>query len=384
MRAAQTYEPVGRAIRWDADPAQRFGISARDFAGATAQGGGPQASGGLHWQTPPGWTELPPAQFREANFKVAGNADADCYLTRLSGTAGGLEANVNRWRAQVSLDPLTAAQIAGLRRVEWLGGEAVYVDFDGQWKGMSGDQAEAGWRLVGLLAVRPDESLFFKMVGPAAVIGAEVEAFQRLAQSLHGGDGHDHGKAQPGSPLVDPVPEAPVQSGTTRAKTGSLPPDHPPIGAEPKPVPVAAEDTLRSESLTWIAPKGWQRAPDRTMREVTYQAGGAECYVTLLAGDGGGALANINRWCGQMGADALDDARLATLERVPMHGAEGRIVRLARGPSATAAATHEALLGAVCILPEHSVFVKMAGPAAAVDAQKASFVEFCKSLQPVN
>ena len=43
----------------------------------------------------------------------------------------------------------------------------------------------------------------------------------------------------------------------------------------------------------------------------------------------------------------------------------------------------DALLGAVCILDGRSLFVKMTGPAAAVDGQKAAFTEFCRSLRPV-
>ncbi|NUP97149.1 MAG: hypothetical protein HUU28_13400, partial [Planctomycetaceae bacterium] len=43
----------------------------------------------------------------------------------------------------------------------------------------------------------------------------------------------------------------------------------------------------------------------------------------------------------------------------------------------------DALLGAVCILEGRSLFVKMTGPAAAVDGQKSAFTEFCRSLRPV-
>ncbi|HZL99576.1 MAG TPA: hypothetical protein VFD43_04915, partial [Planctomycetota bacterium] len=146
----------------------------------------------------------------------------------------------------------------------------------------------------------------------------------------------------------------------------------------------ADADSQRSASLTWRAPEGWRRGPEKPMRELTYFAGegdAVECSVTLLAGDGGGVLDNLNRWCGQLGAAPLTDADLAGLERVPMAGSEGLLVRLERGPLATAAAGQELLLGAVCLLPDQALFVKLTGPRAAVEAQRAALVAFCRSLE---
>ncbi|HZM00350.1 MAG TPA: hypothetical protein VFD43_08870, partial [Planctomycetota bacterium] len=198
LAASRVYEPVGRRISWDASPAQRHGISAGDFAGAAggASAGDmdPHAGGAaeLHWTVPPGWTERPPALFREANFLVAGDERAECYLTTLPGEAGGMDANVNRWRGQLSLPPLDAAEVAALPRVPWLGGEAAFVDFEGRWGGMAGDESEDGWRLVGLLQVGHAGSLFLKMVGPAEVIDGQLEAFHALADSFHVGHEGDH------------------------------------------------------------------------------------------------------------------------------------------------------------------------------------------------
>jgi len=362
LAQAYEYEPVGRTIQWNASPAARFGVSAKDFA-SPPMGEGEQG-GGLAWDAPPGWTKRPPAQFRDANFYVAGDERAECYLTTLSGEAGGLAANVNRWRAQVSLPSLSAEEIAKLQRVSWLGGEAVYVDFEGEWKGMSGDQMQVGWRLVGLLLVQPSGSLFLKMVGPSDVIGREVEAFRKLAASFREGGAPRAHTQEPSMPQ-------------------GLPDGHPPV--EPAaPVAQSGEDVQSNENLAWHSPAGWKRGAAKSMREVTYFAGeknDVECYVTLLGGTGGGLLANVNRWCTQMGAPQLAESDLAKLEHVTMAGSDGVVVELVRGEGATAAAGQELLLGAVCLLSERALFVKMTGPASAVQAQRAKFVEFCKSLQ---
>ncbi|MCC7012378.1 MAG: hypothetical protein IT454_07455 [Planctomycetes bacterium] len=392
LAAAKEYTAVGRKIRWNAPSAERFGISSSDFAGASkggamggAMGGDDVGENALHWELPSGWVERPSAQFREANFFVAGDERAECYLTTLAGEAGGLAANVNRWRTQVSLPPLGEAEVAALPKLPWLGGQAAYVDFEGHWTGMSGDQSEQGWRLVGLLLVQPTGSRFLKMVGPSEVIGREVAAFRALAASFHDGAGHAHGD---GAPAQTAPPLSPDQA------TQGLPAGHPPMGSTAKGgagqmksetiADAPAVDTMRNASLEWRAPQGWKRGPEKTMREVTYladAAGQVECYVTLLGGSGGGTLANINRWCTQMGAAQLTDADMAKLEQVPMAGAAGVIVKLERGADATAAAGQDLLLGAVSMLSERALFVKMTGPRDAVEAQHAAFVEFCKSLK---
>ncbi|MBM3988512.1 MAG: hypothetical protein FJ294_11225 [Planctomycetes bacterium] len=364
-----TYKPAGQTFALRKNDSERFGVSASDFARAAGgSDGAKSAKGGgkIHWETPAGWVEVAPTGTREANFKVAGDPKTECYLTRLAGIAGGLESNINRWRAQISLPPLSAAEIAQLPRLEWLDAEAVLVNFEGQWKGMSGTEAEEGWRLVGLLSVRPDESLFLKMVGPTQVVSANLEPFVMLAASLHDGSGHSHDAEESADQSAD----------------ASLPPDHPPITPADTPVPaVANTDSQRGSMFQWKAPAGWTRGADKSMREVTYLVDGAECYVTLLGGTGGGLLGNIQRWCGQFGAEPLAESELGQLQRIEMLDGEGVIVKILRGESAAGAP--EALLGALCVRDDRSLFVKFVGPDGVLEAQRAAFLGFCRSLAPL-
>jgi hypothetical protein len=370
FEAAKTYEPVGRDVRWDASSSERFGMSSKDFA---MPSGGAQKSAS-EYKLPAGWSELPTSQFREANFRVGGDPNAECYLSTLSGEGGGLEANVNRWRKQMSLDALSAADVAALPRVEWLGKQAVSVDFTGTWTGMGGSNNSEGWRLVGLLLVEPTQSRFLKMTGPSAVIEKEVAHFRELAASFRLGGSSD------GAAEIDP--------------SAGLPPGHPPMtqasgasdpmaGAMTSTVTGAAPEGNRSASgFEWAPPAGWKRGPEKSMREITYlvgEAGEAECYVTVLGGAGGGMQANINRWCGQMGQAPLSESDVAKLVKFPMLGGEACMVELERGGASSASA--EYLLGAVCLLPDRSVFVKMTGPRALLEREHAGFVEFCKSAR---
>jgi hypothetical protein len=336
LESSRTYEPIGREIRWGASDAERFGISARDFASRGA--GGPQTAPRPSFELPAGWSELPPATMREVNLRVGGDARAECYLTTLAGEAGGLVGNVNRWRSQLSQPSLSPEEVAALPRVPWLGGTAVLVDVEGDWTGMSGEDAQARWRLVGLLLVATPQSRFLKMVGPAEVIARERAAFDTLVASFR-------------------------------------------LPGEAAPAPAAES---MASSIAWTAPRGWQRAADKAMREVTFAAGArgeVECYVALLAGDGGGLAANVERWCQQLGAEPPSADELAALPREPVLGGEGVVVEIARGAQASAPAGQELLLGALLIRSDRSLFVKMTGPRAAVEAERAAFLEFCRSLR---
>jgi hypothetical protein len=354
LTTSRTYVPVGRDLHWGASDAERFGIAARDFAMDPRDA---SASSPLHYNLPAGWSELPAKQFREINLRVAGDERAECYLTTLSGEGGGLEANLNRWRRQLSLGALSAAEIEALPRVAWLGKRAVLADFEGTWTGMSGGASDANWRLVGLVLVEPAQSRFLKMVGPRDVIAAEVEPFMAFAASFRVDDGlpSGHPPLEPGRPVASSAPDAsaPVQSGV-------------------------------SGQYSWTVPQAWRRAADRQMRDATYVCGAGgevECYVTVLAGDGGGLEANINRWRQQLGAAAITAGELAALAREPMLGGDGAIVEVARGANASVPAQQELLLGALAIREERSVFVKMLGPRDAVELERAAFLEFCRSIR---
>jgi hypothetical protein len=281
---------------------------------------------------------------RAADFLVAGDERAECYLTILGGDGGGLLANVNRWRAQMSLPALEADELAAAPRAPLLGTEGVLVDFRGEWVGMDGDEAGEDHRLIGLISIDGGRARFLKMTGPADVLEHEVDAFLALAASFREGGAHEdhrsgHGAESPGS------------------------------------------------SLTWEAPSSWRRAADRPLREVTFllgEQGEGECYVTVLGGTGGGAFANINRWCNQMGQSDLSAAEFEGLLRIPMLGTAGVVVEVegvyrGMGDELVEGA---ALLGAVCELPGQAVFVKLIGPAELVRGSREAFLSFCESLGP--
>jgi hypothetical protein len=71
-------------------------------------------AGPIPWQVPAGWERVPgERQMRVATFRRAGGeANEEIIVSQFPGEVGGVLANVNRWRAQVGLGPITEDQLA--------------------------------------------------------------------------------------------------------------------------------------------------------------------------------------------------------------------------------------------------------------------------------
>ena len=98
-------------------------------------------------------------------------------------------------------------------------------------------------------------------------------------------------------------------------------------------------------------PAGWQEVPAAQFLLAEYSIAGAngakaEVNVAQLSGDGGGLLANVNRWRGQIGLDPVDENGLAkvtttmdvtggkaTLVDMTRHGREPASPRGSSAPS---------------------------------------------------
>jgi hypothetical protein len=141
-------------------------------AGTVPPANDPSQPAPLAWETPAGWTQVAPTMMRVANFQ-AGSPDVECYVTVLGGMAGGVLANVNRWRDQLGQPPIDASAVSALEQVTQLGEEAVLVEIDG------GDQG-----MIATVGQHGAESVFVKMVGPKEQVFAQKAAFVALCKSL--------------------------------------------------------------------------------------------------------------------------------------------------------------------------------------------------------
>jgi len=137
-----------------------------------------EASGHSGWTAtaPSDWQQQSPAPMQTAKFTVAepSGGQAEITVVMLPGDAGGTLANVNRWRQQIGLGPVSEGQLAQLvSPLEVPGAKGLQVD-------MTADKTKR--RMVAAMVSRGAETWFYKLVGDEAVVGKQQASFLRFVQ----------------------------------------------------------------------------------------------------------------------------------------------------------------------------------------------------------
>jgi hypothetical protein len=141
-----------------------------------------ESSGHPAWTVPTGWQEAAAGQFLLAKFVVSGEggAQAAINISQSAGDGGGLAANVNRWRKQLGLAEMSAEDITkSVKSMEVNGGKAELVEMNGM-DARSGQPAS----LVGAIVPQEGQTWFYKLMGNAAVVSSQKEAFTKFVQSV--------------------------------------------------------------------------------------------------------------------------------------------------------------------------------------------------------
>ena len=127
---------------------------------------------GLKFQKPDEWTEAPPKQFQLARFTVGeGDKAAEIAVSR---AGGGRDGNINRWRGQLGLNPLSAEELKQTGKPFEVGkkkGELIEIVVD--------DRA-----LLGIMIPDGEQAWFIKLTGHAALAAKERSRFEAFAKSL--------------------------------------------------------------------------------------------------------------------------------------------------------------------------------------------------------
>jgi hypothetical protein len=135
---------------------------------------------GLVWTAPADWQAVPAAPMRKATYAVPGEngAKADLSITAFPNSVGGEIANVNRWRGQLQLPPLSETEVASVvSRFERNGLKFAVVDFVST--GTANRQ-----RMLGAIVPVDGATWFFKLLGPDAVVTRATPAFEAFLQTV--------------------------------------------------------------------------------------------------------------------------------------------------------------------------------------------------------
>ena len=135
---------------------------------------------GLTWSAPAHWTAKAASAMRKGSYAITADSGetADLSITAFPGDVGGDLANVNRWRGQIQLPPLAATELASATaHLDVNGLHLTTVDFTG------GPTAKPQ-RVLGAIIPVGNATWFFKLSGPAALVGREQAAFATFLQTI--------------------------------------------------------------------------------------------------------------------------------------------------------------------------------------------------------
>jgi hypothetical protein len=337
-------------------------LAAPEPASAVARPGPTMVSaaspiGGLAWTAPAAWKPKPPSSMRRGSFEVGEGSGplADLAITVFPGDVGGDLANVNRWRGQLDLPPIAEADLApALQPVPGASLNIRVAD-------LSGGPKDNPQRMLSAIVPHDGGTWFFKLMGPAAIVGAEKVRFLEF--------------------LATVVPAPASAPAPAQAATGPLPPMPAPMSTASAP-PEAIAATAAIPDLRWEAPAHWQAKPGSALRKGTFVLPGAtadapaELAITAFPGAVGGELANVNRWRAQLLLPPIDGAALdGAVTRLTVQGLPVTVVEFTGGPGGA-----QRLLGAIVTHGEATWFFKLTGPDAVVAAEKPAYLAFLQTL----
>lgn len=322
--------------------------------------GHPDTSGAapprLQYKLPGDWQEVSPGEMRAASFRVAGKdgKQADVSVIPLPGLAGGDLDNVNRWRGQVGLPAVSEAELAKLAQPVEVAAQAASLYAQAGTNSGSGEKT----RILAAITRRDGVAWFFKMTGDDDLVAQQKPAFIEFLKSVS------------------------FAAATAQAQ---LPPSHPPIDAGGMMPQAGSAPSSGQFKPNWEVPSGWKEIPGGQFLVAKFilPGGGdtpAAVNVSKSPGDGGGLLANLNRWRGQLGLAPVAEADLAT-QAQSLDLPDGKAT-LADITGQDAKTTQKARLLAV-VVPRsgQTWFYKLMGNAQVVQQEKDAFMKFVQGVK---
>ncbi len=313
---------------------------------------------------PEGWTAVPPGQMRVAAFAVrdADGHQADVSVIPLPGSAGGVFANVNRWRGQVGLASATEEEIKkSAEAIQISSQPAALYDL----AGTNAGNGEAT-RILAAIQNRDDQAWFFKMTGDDHLVAAQKQNFLSYLKTFD----PNARTAPSGLPASHP----PIDS-------GALPPGHPEISM----TPTTGGEISREGQPKWEVPSGWTEVPGGEFLVAKFMLkndAGAQAAVNVSssAGDGGGLAENVNRWRRQLALNALTADELAkSVQSFAASGATASVVEMSGTDGKTGQPSK--LVGVIVPQSGQTWFYKLMGDPKVVEAHVDEFTKFVQSVK---
>jgi hypothetical protein len=322
-------------------PAAAPGMQANPHSGMDMNGVGAQPQ--LKWTLPGGWKEKAPSEMRAASFDAGkeGQAADVAVIPLPTDSRPEMELSYyNMWRQSLQLPAADKVQ-----------SEPVTIgSAQGKLYDIS-DPKSSGRILVAALD-REGTSWYFKIRGEDAVVKEQKPAFLQFLKSISFA-------AAPAVAAGNPAP------GMTMGQ------------------PISAE-TMATAVSNPSLPAGWKEIPNPPMLLAKYVIQGdggakAEVNVSMLNGTGGGAMANVTRWRGQLGLAPLTEEDFSKqAQAVDVAGKKGTQVDMT-GTDSTGKKSR--LLGIIVPEANDTWFYKLMGDPQIVEQQKEAFTKFIQTAK---
>jgi hypothetical protein len=293
----------------------------------------------LQFALPAGWQQIAPSEMRVASFAVTNAAGpvADVGIIPLPSAGENELALINMWRDQVQLPATNSAEA---ETVSVGSDPAKLFEFASTAPIIDGKFRQ---RIMVAMLTRGTTSWFFKMTGEDAFVTSQKDIFLQFLKSVSFGEA-----------ALAPIAAAPATPG-------------------------------ENNNSIWTVPAGWQSLPSSQflLAQFLIQDGSAraEVNVSEFAGEGGGLLANVNRWRRQLGLPpvAQEDDFSKMVDSVTVPGGQAEMVDMTGTDSKTGQPTR--LVGVVLPQASQTWFYKLMGDQKLVAAQKDAFIKFIQSAR---
>jgi hypothetical protein len=287
------------------------------------------------------------SEFRVASFNAQGKDGEVADVSAIPLPATGREVDlVNMWRGQMHLPAVTDADVPKETEAVKIGAEqGKLFDITSTEKIVDG---KARGRMLIAMITRGQTSWFFKMTGEDSFVAAQKPIFLQFLKSIS-------------------------------FETGES------MNAETASAQTAAASVEVSEKSSAEIPADWKEVPPGEFLIAKYVISGnegaeAQVNVSVLAGEGGGLLANANRWRRQLGLKEVDESELAQ-QMTTMNVGDNKAIFLDMTGVDAKTGKPSRLIGVV--LPEtgQTCFYKLMGDEQIVAREKDAFTKFVQTAK---
>ena len=318
----------------------------------TGHNHGPPPLPKVTYSKPEGWLEGGRDEMRVVSFNISdpNGQSAQVAVTPLPGLAGRESLIVNMWRQQFGLSELSANEASNELIPVDIGGDA------GKMFDIAGESPDGSTiRIITAMKHVGEMSWFYKLQGDDELVIEQKPVFVEFLKTVK-------------------IEAAGLGDESSSLASGSMP------GTVSSSQPPAA----REGGPAWTVPSSWNEISGGQFLYAKFILSGegeseAAVNVSTSSGDGGGLVANVNRWLGQLGQAPWSNAEVQNNVReiettdgtamfVEMSGTDGRT-----GKSTT-------IVGAMVRNGGSTWFYKLMGDAELVTAQREAFTTFVKEV----